>query len=213
MSHVLVIVAHPSSSLRSRTLMMLSRFLEVYRRANPQDIVTERNVSESMPYPFNGTALSIHNKALSGKPLTGDEQRFADGRQHWVDEFVAADKYVFANPMYNLFLPAELKSYIDIVMQAHATFEYTSQGIPQGLLRGKKALHLQANGGSYHKAGSAPGSSALDLGDAYIRTILAVMGVTDYSSVFAEGMDHDPAHAAEIAESAYQRAERLAASF
>ena len=213
MAKVLVVIAHPSTSKESRTLTLLERFLAAYQQTHIGDEIVRRNVSESMPFPFNATALSVFNKRISGEQFSDEERRFDEQRAVWVQEFVDADKYVFANPMYNLFLPAEMKSYFDIVMQVHATFVYTAQGISKGLLRDKKALYLQANGGSYHKAGSAPDSSALDIGDRYIRTILTVMGVTDYTVVFAEGMDHDPEHAEEIAEPAYRQAEELAARF
>ncbi|WP_010631732.1 NAD(P)H-dependent oxidoreductase [Sporolactobacillus vineae] len=56
--------------------------------------------------------------------------------------FISADKYVFINPMYNLFIPAEMKSYFDLVMQVLYTFEYTPEGNPQGVLKNKKAIHL-----------------------------------------------------------------------
>ena len=95
---------------------MVVLFLAAYRKTHTGDEVVRRNVSESMPFPFNATALSIFNKKVSKEPLSDDERRFDEERAVWVQEFVDADKYVFANPMYNLFLPAEMKSYFDIVM-------------------------------------------------------------------------------------------------
>ena len=213
MATVLAIAAHPASSQPSYSMTLLNRFLAAYGRAHPGDSIIRRNVSESMPYPLDAAALAITGKILAKQPLSDEEQRFASGRQQWVDEFVAADKYVFANPMYNLFLPAEMKSYLDVAMQANATYRYSDKGFPVGLLHGRKALHLQASGSVYHNPGAAPTAAALDVGDTYLRTILALMGVTDYAGVYAEGMAHDPQHAGEIAETAYRRAEQVAKTF
>jgi Acyl carrier protein phosphodiesterase len=43
--------------------------------------------------------------------------------------------------------------------------------------------------------------------------ILHLMGVDDYTSVFAEGMDHDPMNAIEILDHAYSKAEQVGKEF
>ncbi|KGO22375.1 hypothetical protein Q757_09180, partial [Oenococcus alcoholitolerans] len=173
----------------------------------------ERNVSEEMPFPFNKISLSIYNKRLHHQNLTEEEDHFAKERFVWVKEFVDADKYVFANPMYNLFLPAELKSYIDIVMQVPYTFHYTKEGVAEGLLRDKKALHIQANGGTYHSFDGTGAPEGLDFGDKYLQSVLQVMGVTDYQRLFIEGIDHDPSIKDAVLKKVKLQAEQLAADF
>ncbi|HIY93893.1 FMN-dependent NADH-azoreductase [Companilactobacillus sp. HBUAS56275] len=213
MSTVLVIYAHPQSDKESSTKALYNHFIDSYKSSHPDDKIIEHNVSEYMPFPLNKIAISIYNKSMARQPLNADEERFKDSRQKWIDEFVNADKYVFVNPMYNLFIPAEMKSYIDIVMQVPDTFHYTSEGIPEGNLHNKKAIHLQATGGNYHGSNGAPDASSLDLGHQYIGTILHIMGIDDYQGVFAEGMDHDPKNAEKILNAAFERAEQAAKEF
>ena len=80
-------------------------------------------------------------------------------------------------------------------------------------LHGKKAIHLQASGGNYHNDHSHPDKMINDLGDQYLHMILHLMGVDDYSTVFAEGMDKSPIHAIEILDHAYANADKAGKEF
>jgi len=213
MSKVLVIYAHPETEKDSSTYALYRHFIDAYTDSHPDDEIIEHNVSDYMPFPLNKIAVSVYNKTMAHKDLNPDEQRFSDARQKWIDEFVAADKYVFVNPMYNLFIPSEMKSYIDMVMQVPYTFSYSKEGVPVGKLSNKKAIHLQSTGGNYHGSNGAPDMSSLDLGHQYIGTVLHIMGVDDFKGVFAEGMDHDPTHAREILQQAFDNAETAAKEF
>ena len=213
MTKVLVIYAHPETKTYSTTDKFYRQFITAYRTAHPDDQIIEHNVSEYMPFPLDKIAVAIYNKALVNQPLNPDEERFKASRQAWIDEFVSADKYVFANPMYNLFVPTEMKSYLDMVMQIPDTFHYTKEGTMAGALAGKKAIHLQTSGGDYHGTAGGPDMSQLDLGHQYLKAVLHVMGVDDFTGVYAEGMDHDPANAPDIMAKAFARAEEAGRDF
>lgn len=213
MSKVLVIYAHPNTAKGSSTHELYKHFMSAYKEANPNDEIIVHNISEYMPFPLNKIAVSIYNKKLANSELNADETRFASARQQWIDEFVSADKYVFVNPMYNLFIPAEMKSYIDMIMQTHDTFHYDTNGHAIGNLHGKKAIHLQTSGGSYHNDKTNSDKLIKDLGHEYLTTELHVMGIDDFSGVFAEGMDFDPMNAIEILDNAYDEAEKAGKEF
>ena len=213
MSKVLVIYAHPESAKQSSSYQLYQHFLTAYTAKNPEDEIIVHNVSEFMPFPLNKLSLSIFNKHFTKEALTNDEKEFNDARQEWVNEFINADKYVFVNPMYNLFMPAEMKSYIDVIMQAGQTFHYNADGSTIGDLHNKKAIHLQANGGNYHNELTPKDSPIDDLADKYLKMILNMIGVTDYSAVFAEGMDKDPMHANEILAAAFDQAKLAGEKF
>ena len=213
MPKVLVIYAHPETAKGSSTHELYKHFINAYTAKNPDDEIIVHNVSEYMPFPLNKIAVSIYNKDLAKSELNPDELRFKQARQHWVNEFVSADKYVFVNPMYNMFLPAEMKSYIDMVMQIHNTFHYDENGITVGDLHNKKAIHLQSCGGNYHNDHSNPDTNIQDLADKYLQMMLHLMGINEYSSVFAEGMDKDPMNAIRILDHAYARATKAGQEF
>ena len=120
------------------------------------------------------------------------------------EQFLSCDKFVVANPLWNLSIPTRLKAWIDTVCVAGKTFRYTRYGRAEGLVHGKKGLHIQANGGLFD--GRDPASE-------YLRTVFTFIGVTDYQELFAEGMDHEPDRAEEIMADVIARAEALARTF
>ncbi len=68
--------------------------------------------------------------------------------------------------------------------QAVRTIRYTSEG-PQGLAIGKKVIVVSTRGGVY--AGTAY-EAAMDHQEAYLRTVLNFLGMTDVTFVRAEGI-------------------------
>src|SRR5206468_7142475 len=56
-----------------------------------------------------------------------------------LDEFLAADAVVIGAPMYNFTLPTQLKAWIDRIVVAGRTFQYTANG-PEGLAKGKRVV-------------------------------------------------------------------------
>ena len=85
--------------------------------------------------------------------------------------------------MHNFNVPSTLKLWIDQVVRAGRTFSYGPDG-PRGLLNGKKATLLVASGGVY-EAGSTMG--ALNFANPYLETVLRFIGVTDITTISAEG--------------------------
>lgn len=211
MPQLLTIIAHPQTTKFSTSIELYKNFIEAYKSINPQDTIIERNVSDNFKLTFDEVALSIYNKKQTGDALTRRERTINATRQLYIDEFVQSDKYVFVNPMYNFFLPAEMKSYIDLIMQIPSTFEYNDQNKLQGNLHNKKALHLQSSGDRFHSANKQ--MESLDLGDKYLKTIFDIMGVSDYQSVFVEGMDFDTKNAQNILNSGYRTVQKLAKVF
>jgi len=213
MPKVLVIYAHPETAKGSSTHELYKHFINSYREKNPNDEIIVHNISEYMPFSLDKTAISIYNKALAKHDLNPDEEKFQESRQKWVNEFMSSDKYVFVNPMYNMFLPAEMKSYIDMIMQIHSTFHYDENHLAVGDMHHKKAIHLQSSGGNYHNDNRNPDTEIKDLADQYLCMIMHLMGINDYRAVFAEGMDKDPVNAIEILDKANEQAEKAGQEF
>ncbi len=69
-------------------------------------------------------------------------------------------------------------------MAVGITFQYTEKG-PVGLCQGKKAVHIVTRGGMYSEGPAA----ALEMGDKYLRGVVAFLGVTDFKTVAAEMLD------------------------
>ncbi|MGL6251702.1 MAG: FMN-dependent NADH-azoreductase, partial [Billgrantia desiderata] len=97
-----------------------------------------------------------------------------------IDELQAHDVLVLAVPMYNFGIPSQLKAWFDRVMRAGTTFRYTEQG-PVGLVKGKRAVILAARGGQY--AGTEN-----DTQTPHLKAMLGMIGITDVSTIYAEGL-------------------------
>ena len=109
----------------------------------------------------------------------------------------SADAIVLGVPMYNFGVPVQLKTWIDAIARAGVTFRYTENG-PQGLLKGKKVYVALARGGLYR---DTPADSQVP----YLKSVLAFLGMTDVSFIYAEGLSMG----ADAATKAFAEAEAL----
>lgn len=107
----------------------------------------------------------------------------------------ASDAIVLGVPMYNFGVPVQLKTWIDAIARAGVTFRYTANG-PEGLLKDKKVYIALARGGLYR---DTPADSQVP----YLKSVLAFLGMTDVSFVYAEGL----AMGADAASQAFAQAE------
>ncbi|KAI7278319.1 hypothetical protein KC345_g6040 [Hortaea werneckii] len=178
MSTLLYVTAHPLQAEQSGSLAVGAIFLEAYRASHPQDKIMELNLFESGVPDIDADLFNAWGKLRKGgefAALTAEEQQKASRHTELSDQFVAADKIVFVNPMWNHFLPPVLKAYTDALCVAGKTFRYTAQG-PEGLLGDKKVLHIQSAGGLYDRD---PAAAVKDFGHAYLTHIMLFFGITD----------------------------------
>ena len=107
---------------------------------------------------------------------------FADSSA--LDEFLAAETVVIGAPMYNFTLPTQLKAWIDRIMVAGKTFQYTANG-PEGLAKGKRVIIGLARGGFYNEGSPA---AALEHLETYLRGIFNFIGI-EPEFVAADGLN------------------------
>lgn len=201
MAKLLYIKANPKPDNLSRTFRISESFIDAYRDNHPDDqIVTLDLYAEEIQW------------------LTGDDLKNAFGpnaatnKDHpvlrYAHQFAEADKYVFAEPLWNLGIPSILKAYFDYVCIPGITFKYTEQG-PVGLCQGKKAINIATRGGLY----SESPASDYELGDRYVRTIMNFLGIADYDTIFADGLDIIGNDVYEIVDAAVKTAQEKARTF
>ncbi|WP_042161125.1 FMN-dependent NADH-azoreductase [Paenibacillus gorillae] len=213
MATVLYITAHPNvQESASYSLSVGKEFIESYRYANPTDEVVHLDLYKAEVPQLDADIFSGWGKLGAGtafEELTDIEKAKVGRLAQLVDQFVAADKYVFVNPIWNFSYPPVLKAYIDSVCVAGKTFRYTEKG-PIGLLSDKKAVHIQASG-SVLSAGSEFAES--EMSHRHLNSIMQFFGITSFEGIFVEGMAKAPGQAAEIKEKAIQHAREVAQSF
>jgi FMN-dependent NADH-azoreductase len=116
--------------------------------------------------------------AFLAKAPTPAQQAVLAYSNQLIDELKRADTIVIGLPMYNFSIPSTLRAWFDHVARAGVTFKYTDQGAV-GLLTGKEAYVFVTRGGVY---GPQHAQSA------YVRDMLAFLGITDVELVYAEGL-------------------------
>ncbi|RTE49220.1 NAD(P)H-dependent oxidoreductase [Actinobaculum sp. 352] len=207
MARVLIVRSHPLDARASRTMRLTAIFEEEYRKHHPKDEITNLNLYEVAIPEIDLDLLNGWNELGEGVPfihLSIAEQAKITLFKHYTEQFVAADKVVIANPLWNLQVPTRLKAWIDTINVVGVTFRYNDDGTAISLVPGKKILHIQTAGGIFRGA---------DPANQYLRTIFGFLGVQSFEEIVAEGMDFDPEHAEEIMNEAAERALLLGQSF
>lgn len=110
---------------------------------------------------------------------------FADGSV--LEEFQAADIVVIGAPMYNFSVPSQLKAWIDRVVVAGKTFQYTAEG-PVGLAKGKRVIIALARGNFY---GEGSPAAPLEHLETYLKGVFNFIGV-EPEFVSADGLGISP---------------------
>ena len=91
------------------------------------------------------------------------------------DQFISAQMYVIAAPMWSLSFPAPLKEYIDCIVQEEKTISFEKGKKPKGLLDDKEraVVYIQSS------AGNIPWilDPIMDKGENYVAQIMKAMGI------------------------------------
>lgn len=210
MSKVLYVKANPKSEEQSFSLSVGRAFISAYKSAHPNDEIVEIDLFKS-DVPFvDAEVFGSWGKLQNGIPfneLSQSEQGKLYEMSQLTEQVLSADKYVFASPLWNLSLPTVLRAFIDSMAVQDKTFKYADKG-PEGLLKNKKALHIQASGNVF----SEGPAKSFEHGVSYLRSVLNFLGVQDVEAILVEGTANTAA-AHHIKAKAIECAKEIAKSF
>ena len=119
--------------------------------------------------------------AVFSRESTPEQTEILKESDELVDELLANDVIVLGAPMYNFTVPGVLKAYFDQIARVGRTFRYSDEGMPIGLVEGKKAYVVIATGGTEI-------GSPYDFSKGYIQTFLGFMGIRDVEFITFDGM-------------------------
>ena len=208
MSKVLFIKANDRPADQAVSVQMYETFLKTYKEANINDEITELDLfGLNLPY-YGNTAITALFKRNQGLELTQEEIKIADLIKGYLDQFLAADKVVFAFPLWNATVPAPLVTYISYLAQAGVTFKYTAEG-PVGLAGDKKVVILNARGSDYALPGMAAGEMAVN----FVKMNLNFWGISNPVTVVIEGHNQYPDRTKEIIETGLDKVKTVALKF
>ncbi|WP_025681211.1 FMN-dependent NADH-azoreductase [Paenibacillus massiliensis] len=211
MSKVLYITAHPGNPTQSYSLAVGEQFVQAYKENHPGDTVEHVDLYQLTIPQIDADVWGAWGQLQAGAPfdqLTAAQQEKITQLNQLLEQFMTADKYVFVNPMWNFSYPPVMKAYIDSFCVRAKTFKYTENG-PVGLLSNKKAFHIQATGGVY----SEGLVQDREHGSSHLKTVLNFVGVTEFESLFIEGISTAGDRAPQIKAEAIEKAREAAKAF
>jgi len=100
------------------------------------------------------------------------------------DQFVSADLYVLAAPMWSLSFPDPVKEYLDCVIQANKTIKFENDK-PYGILieKPRTFIYVQSSGGSIPWIIR----STLNKGLNYIEDMIKFIGISQFEELLVDG--------------------------
>ncbi|GAA4706485.1 FMN-dependent NADH-azoreductase [Brevibacillus fulvus] len=208
MAKVLFVKANSRPIEQAVSVKLYQAFLDSYKESHPADEIIELDLfKENLPY-YDTDKINGMFKLGKGMELTAEEKAATDVVNKYLDQFLAADKVVFAFPLWNFTVPAVLHTYIDYLSQAGKTFRYTAEG-PIGLVTDKKIAILNARGGVY----SEGPAQSVEMAVNFVSAALGFWGVQNITKVIVEGHNQFPDRAEAIIQEGIEKAKEAARTF
>jgi FMN-dependent NADH-azoreductase len=183
MSNVLVLHSSAGGATSVTRLLTADAITEI-RRRDPAARIVERDLAADPPPHLSPEGMAGVRTPNATTPAEIAARDLSDAL---IAELRDADTIVIGAPMYNFGLPSTLKAWFDHVLRAGVTFRYSEAG-PEGLLKGKKVIVIEARGGLY----SEGPAQAIDFQEPYLRQLLGFIGLTDVTFVRAEKIGFGP---------------------
>ncbi|MFN6541054.1 MAG: FMN-dependent NADH-azoreductase [Nostoc sp. EkiNYC01] len=187
MANILHIDSSPRGE-RSHSRELSKEFISAWRAAHPEDAIAYRDLGRHpVPHVNEAWIAAAYSPPETHTPELAQAIGISD---ELIDEFLAADRYVFGVPMYNLNVPSTFKAYIDQIVRVNRTFAIDAQGGYKGLVEGKKAVIITARGGDF--SATSP-FAAYDFQEPYLRAIFGFIGLTDIEFINVNSLDEGDA--------------------
>ena len=183
MSTVLHLDASPRND-RSHSRQLSAFFVQQWQERYPSDTVLYRDLRVfTPPHVSEDWIAGAFSPPAQRSPQMQQALQLSD---LLIDEFLAADVYVFGVPMSNFAAPAVFKAYIDNIVRVGRTFLYVPDNAAtpyQPLVLGKRMFVVVSSGA----AGYAPAGPLWPLNhlEPHLRTIFGFIGVSDMTFIYA----------------------------
>jgi FMN-dependent NADH-azoreductase len=171
------------SGAHSASKLLSQEFITTWQHYHPDRPITSRDLA-LQPVPYINetwvTAMDLHPSKYSP-----EQERAMQASEAIFQEFLAADRYIFALPMYGFNVPAVFKAYIEHLIRPGRSYIIDEQGL-RGLLEpGKKMLIITSRGGEYNQSS---GLANFDFHEPYLRTIFGSFGIEDIEFIYANNL-------------------------
>jgi FMN-dependent NADH-azoreductase len=175
MQKILYIKASPRDG--SRSIAVADAYLTALKAKTPDLEVDVLDLWKAGLPEFDGDRANAKLTVFAGQSNTGAQQVLWDEITAIANRFKAADRYLFAVPMWNGGVPYKLKQYIDIIHQPGLLFGFSPETGYFGLLENKTATVVYTSG-AFSPAFPSP-AFGTDHHSTYLSAWLNQAGITD----------------------------------
>ncbi|MFL0248932.1 FMN-dependent NADH-azoreductase [Clostridium neuense] len=185
------------------------QFIKSFIKKYPEYEVEELDICNEYIPELNHRYFKGRGDIVSGsdyEALSEEDKKAVDRINELCNQFISADVYVIAAPMWSSLFPPRLKMYIDCVIQNNKAIKVTPEEV-RGLLDDKerKMLYIQSSGGTYPRIFSWK----IDHGANYLHDIFKFVGIDKFEKLLVEGVDMPSVGKHEALEKAFKEIDNL----
>ena len=171
------------SSSKTVARAFINKFLEKYNDFHVEEVDLYKDHIPRLEYQyFEGRNAII--KEEDAEKLDAKDQKEIKRIRELCDQFVDAQVYVIASPMWSLSFPAPLKEYIDCIVQVGKTIEFVNNK-PKGLLdnQGRVLVYIESSGGKIPWILDP----VMDKGENYVASVMKTLGIKKVEELMVSG--------------------------
>ena len=118
--------------------------------------------------------------------LSAEDKNAVNRINHLCEQFLRADTYVIAAPMWSVSFPSRLKRYIDCIILNNKVIKVDTEDV-RGLLDNKERnmVYIQSSGGVYPKIFNGKFNHGVD----YFNDIFKFLGINKFEKILVQGVD------------------------
>lgn len=171
-----------SSKTVARTL--INKFMKENKDFVLEEIDLYKEHIPRLQYEYFQDRNCIISEEEAKKLPEKDQKEVATIRE-LCEQFMSAQMYVIAAPMWSLSFPAPLKEYIDCIVQNHMTIDLEPGKKPKGLLDNiyRALVYVQSSGGNIPWILDP----VMDKGQNYVSSVMKTMGIRDVVELKVDG--------------------------
>ncbi|MEL7598183.1 MAG: NAD(P)H-dependent oxidoreductase [Clostridiaceae bacterium] len=184
-------------------------FVNRFLAKNSDYIVEELDLyNEDIP-EVNHVIFKSRAETVSGAEydaLSESDKRAVDRVNALCNQFLSADTYVIAAPMWSVSFPSRLKRYVDCIILNNKVIKISSEEV-KGLLNDKERnmIYIQSSGGVYPKLFGGKFNHGVD----YFHDIFKFLGMNKFEKILVEGVDMQDVGREEAMRRAYEDIDKV----
>lgn len=189
------------SSSKTVARNFINRFLDKNKEFEVEEVDLYKEHIPRLEYQYFSDRNCVINEEDAQK-LPEQDRKEVKRIRELCDQFISAQMYVIAAPMWSLSFPAPLKEYIDCIVQDKKTIHVEKGKKPKGLLDNiyRALVYVQSSGGNIPWILDP----VMDKGENYVSSIMKTIGIRDVVELKVDGTgntDEERYRAIEKAES------------